>query len=530
MREKAAKKGIIYCRVSSVGQVEGTSLAMQKDACLAYCKTNNILVSDVFIEKGESAKTTERTEFIKAIDICKQAKGSIDYFIVWKIDRFARHTSDHFRVKTLLSQYGVSIRSVTEIIGEDPQGHLMETILAGFAQFDNDIRAIRSRNGMAERMRQGIWVWRAPLGYKRTHKGANLSIDPKTAPIIHLIFETYATGTHTYQSVADVLKRLGHKTATGKYPFPQQIEKIVRNPIYCGIIRAWGEEHKAAFEPIIDMYLFNKCQNGYKDRIRNGPRKIKNPDFPLRRLIACSECYKPLTASTSTGRHGKKYPYYHHQHQDCPNATFIPRTVLEETFTTYLQHISPTLKYEAAFKAVVTDICDNDSEVTKAAHDRHSKELVNIEKERKRIFDAHRTGIYSDAEFIEQKSSIDQRIMHQQANKPDNTGDDFDINAALDFCLSFTRDSASQWHRLGFPEKLRFQKLVFSGNIPFDGKNFGIAELSPIYTLHEEYAHDESNLVTRIRADWNLIRTELQKWLEFHDRLNGGEEPSSQCS
>jgi hypothetical protein len=29
--------------------------------------------------------------------------------------------------------------------------------------------------------------------------------------------------------------------------------------------------------------------------------------------------------------------------------------------------------------------------------------------------------------------------------------------------------------------------------------------------------------VTRIRADWNLIRTELQKWLEFRDRINGGQ-------
>ena len=42
MNLEHTKTGVIYCRVSSVEQVEGTSLTMQKEACRAYCKKNGI--------------------------------------------------------------------------------------------------------------------------------------------------------------------------------------------------------------------------------------------------------------------------------------------------------------------------------------------------------------------------------------------------------------------------------------------------------------------------------------------------------
>lgn len=517
MRGDENKNGIIYCRVSSTEQIEGTSLSMQKEACRNYCKQQGISVGEVFIEKGESAKTAERTEFIKAIDYCKQAKGTIDYFVVWKIDRFARHTSDHFRVKTLLAQYGVSIRSVTETIGEDPQGHLMETILAGFAQFDNDIRAVRSRNGMEERLRQGIWVWRAPLGYYRTEKGANLSIHPKTAPLIKAAFEAYATGAHTYESLANLLTRRGFRLPTGKEPYPQLLEKIIKNPIYCGVIRVWGAEHNGAFEPIIDERLFNKCQSGYKDRIKSGPRNIKNPDFPLRRLVVCDACRVPLTASASTGRHGKKYPYYHHQKQDCPKASFVPRDAFEQEFVSYLRRLSPSLKYEKAFKAIVLDIWRNNHKVIENARRRQRAEHDKLEKERQRIFNAHRSGVYSDVEFLEQKATINRRISQLQIDglpEPDG-GDEFDMEEALDYCFDFARDPAARWQHLDYPGKLRFQKLLFDGNIPFDGSKFGTAQMSPIYALSERYAGDPTNLVTPIRAGWNRYIIELKKWQAF---------------
>jgi site-specific DNA recombinase len=515
MNSEKPKKAIIYCRVSSAEQVDGTSLDTQQQACRDYCKRRNITIERVFIERGESAKTTDRTQFLAAIDYCKQAKGQINTFVVWKLDRFARQTSDHFKVKALLSQYGVTLQSVTETIGDDPQGNLMETILAGFAQFDNDIRAQRSRNGMQEKLRNGVWVWGAPYGYCRTEKGGNLVIDPETAPLIRMVFEAYASKSHTYDSVAELLQKRGFFSQKGKAPYRQLIAKIVRNPLYCGVIRMWGEEHKGSFAPIVSPDIFNKCQERFKDRVQLAPRKAKNPEFPLRRFVVCAECQQPLTGSASTGRHGKKYPYYHHQRQACPKAAFIPRDQLETKFVEHLTDITPTPKFERSFKTIVTDLYSNRYKTIEASCQRHDRELQKLNTARQRIFEAHTKGLYSDDDFLQQKRDIDQRIAKQQSLRPDQEAPPIDVDAALDFALDMIRNAPQRWPELSLEDRARFHKLIFDGQITFDGEKFGTAKLSPIYALYRDFGPDLSTLVTPRGQIWNHILQELQSWFEL---------------
>ena len=159
------KKGIIYVRVSSVDQTQGTSLDNQERACLEYAANSGIEVVRTFIEKGESATAANRTEFLKALEFCRQNRGELDFFIVWKIDRFARNTTDHFSVRAKLTQYGITLQSVTEPITQDHIGKLMETFLAGYAEFENEVRKQRCTGGMQGRLREGIWCWWPPIGY-----------------------------------------------------------------------------------------------------------------------------------------------------------------------------------------------------------------------------------------------------------------------------------------------------------------------------------------------------------------------------
>lgn len=156
---------VIYCRVSSREQVEGTSLDSQETACREYAHKHNLTVSRVFVEEGESAKFADRTQLLELLDYCRSKAYKVEVLIVWKIDRFARNVEDHYTLKAALRKSGVNVVSVTEPIQSDPNGKLLETILAGFAQFDNDIRAIRSVQGMQQRLRDGIFPWKPPLGY-----------------------------------------------------------------------------------------------------------------------------------------------------------------------------------------------------------------------------------------------------------------------------------------------------------------------------------------------------------------------------
>src|SRR5271169_1762407 len=117
--------GIIYCRVSSKEQIEGTSLESQETACREYAEAKHINVLRVFVEQGESAKFADRTQLVELIDFCRLNKGSVQSLIVWKLDRFARNVGDHFHIKATLAKYGVAIISVTEPIDGNPEGKLM---------------------------------------------------------------------------------------------------------------------------------------------------------------------------------------------------------------------------------------------------------------------------------------------------------------------------------------------------------------------------------------------------------------------
>jgi len=46
--------------VSSAEQIDGKSLAVQEAERRAFCARNGWTVAEVFVEKGESAKTTDR--------------------------------------------------------------------------------------------------------------------------------------------------------------------------------------------------------------------------------------------------------------------------------------------------------------------------------------------------------------------------------------------------------------------------------------------------------------------------------------
>jgi site-specific DNA recombinase len=67
--------GIIYRRVSSKEQIEGTSLQTQELACRDYARSKNIKILKIFVEQGESAKFADRTQLIELIDFCRQIKG-----------------------------------------------------------------------------------------------------------------------------------------------------------------------------------------------------------------------------------------------------------------------------------------------------------------------------------------------------------------------------------------------------------------------------------------------------------------------
>src|SRR5438128_401451 len=101
-------KAVTYSRVSTEDQAErGYSLEAQEKDCRQFALNNSYEVDKAFIERGESAKTQNRTELIKMLDYLCKNKAKIQAIIVWKIDRLTRSTADYHALIATFSKLGI---------------------------------------------------------------------------------------------------------------------------------------------------------------------------------------------------------------------------------------------------------------------------------------------------------------------------------------------------------------------------------------------------------------------------------------
>lgn len=507
---KKQRKAIVYCRVSSTEQVQGTSLSNQKEACLEYAERKNLNVVKTFTERGESATAANRTEFLKALEYCREHKDTIDAFIVWKIDRFARNTTDHFAVRAKLIQYGATLHSVTEPITDDPQGKLMETMLAGFAEFENEVRKQRCQAGMVSRLKEGIWCWKPPIGYTHSKKRRDKrkthpdEPDPERFYLIQKALKLYAKGEYNISELTAKLNEWGFKTREGKDAYKQLVETILKNKFYAGILEnPWnGEEYMGKHQPMITKEEFYQIQ-AVKDAYSNNataPRLHLHPDFPLRRFVRCAECGEDYTASWSTGRN-KKYAYYRCNSKACKNySKNIPRQELEEAFITKLEEVAPTEEFMRVFEAAVLDEWDRRHKTLTKEKERYNGHLERLETKKERVLQLRVEGEISKEEFSEIKDKIENEITALQISSNEISIDRDELQAGLTYAKKYMCDLARQWQDMSVKQQQRLQDLVFPEGLEYEktAGTFGTAALPHIFELNRQFDGDESMVVAGV--------------------------------
>jgi hypothetical protein len=183
----------------------------------------------------------------------------------------------------------------------------MEGVLAAFAQFDNDVRADRTRAGMKAALELGRWPFLAPLGYLNAPRGIGKSLvpDPERAPIVCRAFEEYATGRFTKQQLLEQARAWGLTNRRDRPLTSQAIGVLLKNQLYAGIVDvpAYGVRAKHGdFEPLISEDLFYRVQAVLSGRVPSTtPQQRAHPDFPLRGFVRCESCGRGLTGSWSKG-------------------------------------------------------------------------------------------------------------------------------------------------------------------------------------------------------------------------------------
>jgi len=516
-------KGIVYLRVSSEEQVKGTSLENQDELCRAYCKSKDIEVVGIYREEGASAKTAQRAEFLRAIEFCRKNKGKIGAFVVYKVDRFARNTEDHFYVRKMLIDYGVTLHSVTEPIGNNPAEKFIETVLAGSAEFDNAVRAQRCIDGMSARFNQGIYPFKPPIGYscqyarkKGLKKNEPDQPDRQIFPILQEALKKFSTGIYTQASIVQLLDERRLNKIRGIETLPQFVSRILGKHLkfYAGIlVNPWThEEIKGLHKPMITEEEYFKIQMILSGRPGDIKKIKKNPNFPLRRTVKCGICGRPLTGSCSRGNGGQYY-YYHCYNKKCSTyGKVTSKARLENDFVEFLNSITPKKEFLASFNSTVLTLWKEKDSLLKEEARKYQKQLETLQEKRKRIFEMREDGSYSLEEFRERKGETDSAIMAIKISLDETRIDQFDIEGVLSYATILICNLGRQWLDLA-NSHLRFQKMVFPDGIPYiRGKGFGTCRLGLIYEFNQTCHLNKSLLVHFTLISWNQIMAELREW------------------
>ena len=504
-------KGIIYTRVSSDEQVKGTSLDDQDFKCRQYCAEKGIEVIKLFKEEGASAKSADRKEFLNAINFCAKHKGQVEAFVVLRVDRFARNTEDHFSVRKILADYKVTLHSVTEPIGNNPIEKFMETLLAASAEFDNSIRARRCSDGMIAKIKQGIWPWKPPIGYKCLRnksmgqkKSEPDQPDERIFPIIQKALKEYATGMYSQADIARLLEREGLTKLTGVRNSLQFVDRILSRHVkfYAGIlsntITGDDTEYEGLHQPMItreEMARVLFLKSGGKISIR---RERLNQNFPLKRTVLCSSCNRPLSGSTSRG-HGGRYHYYHCYNKQCElNGKVIAKEDLEKDFMKHLAKITPKEEFLAMFNASVLEEWKDKGMLFESQAVAHDSQIKKLEAKKKHIYTMRENQEYSAEEFKARKDEIENEILTANISRSEAKIDQFDIEGALAYANHFITNITRQWFDCSPHLRARFQKLVFpEGIVYYRKEGFRTSQLGYIYSLNQQFSDKTSDVVDR---------------------------------
>ena len=308
------KRAIRYLRFSQLGQSNG-SIERQElytDQWLSY---NNVELIDTFIDRGKSARTFDRPDFIKLKEFITKHHKTVDYLLVDQLDRFSRDAGEAMSmVKLLQRKYNIQVVSVTEgiIFDYDTPGSFFRAGLQLLlAEEDNINRSIKVKGGLyTAKAKEGRYVYKnAPFGYRKEgeRKDRRLIVEEAEAKIIRFIYESYLKNTPLYL-IKEQARQLGFTTKGN-----MAVERVLTNPVYAGQLKVdaykdyAGGLFKGIHEPIIDMTTWKMVQEKIK-----GPsaiRAIIDDEIPLRGILKC-HCGHPLSGAPSRGKSGKYFYYY----------------------------------------------------------------------------------------------------------------------------------------------------------------------------------------------------------------------------
>lgn len=448
------KKYFSYVRVSTQRQGQsGTSLTEQLSAIENYAQRFNLRIVKQY-EERETAAKTGRPVFLEMLKALKQnqAQG----IVIHKIDRSARNLKDWAELGTLID-LGIEVHFANESLDLNSRGGRLSADIQAVVASDY-IRNLReeTKKGLYGRLKQGLYPFRARVGYLDKGKGKPKEIDPLQAPLVKQAFELYATGNIGLNALVEKMYELGLRNKNNNKISRNGLVCILKNPFYMGLIKidVTNELFVGQHQPIISKELFDQVQDVFAGKKHK--KQIKH-FFVFRKHIVCQACQNILIPEKQ-----KSYIYYRCQTKPCPQKTIREELIESELLKTY-RNLAFNEQETELMKQQIEDYKRSEPEQAEAMK---NQLLMNLEQSNIRLnklADAYVDGVFDKETYLQKKNQIilEQKEIREQLQRITAKPDEI-INQVEEFLELLNKAYLS--YKIGEPEEKRHLVKITTSN------------------------------------------------------------------
>lgn len=274
-----------YARVSTDKNDQLNSLENQSNYFREMIDENkNWHLVGEYIDEGISGTSVKNREnFLKMIEDAKQ--GKLDLIVTKEISRFSRNVVDSIKYTEELLRHGTAVFFISDNINTlYPDSEFRLTLMSSLAQDEVRKLSERVKFGIKRMIKEGKIIGGNLTGYYK--KDGKMIINEEERPIIEILFNLYATGKYSFESISDFLFEKGYQNKNGNPYSGTTLKKLLINPRFKGYYTAnlsrveSYKTHKKIpipkekqiiyktdlIEPIVSEELWNKANDLYQKR------------------------------------------------------------------------------------------------------------------------------------------------------------------------------------------------------------------------------------------------------------------------
>ncbi|MFQ5861430.1 MAG: recombinase family protein [Dehalococcoidia bacterium] len=444
-----------YVRDSTLDQRDGYGPDIQRHNIQRFVQSYGVLLGERWYTEFVSGRqVAKRYEFQRILEDARLDR--FDVLLVDHTSRFGRNQEDSIRYKRELMDLGKVVVFVSQgIISGSERDFITERINETLDEAYSRNLSRYVRAGCAEKAARGHALGRPPLGYRTERsaggRGAWHAVDDATMPVLLAMLRGYASGKHSFDTLAQELNARGFRMSRGRPFTASSISTVLNNRFYEGNVvyhrgRPDEEVIKGAHHvPEEARELWLRCQEVRRERGQPGwhsPSERRQRVYPLTGVLVCDGCGQPFHGVGCFNK-GRLYPRMEHGWHRCgmrPESVPAPRVEQE-----FAHRVLACISLDNGWRqAVLRALASEGPEPDRSLEiKRIDAALANLRKQ-------HLWGALSDEEFKTEFQAL-QRQRKSVEPRPTPTQ-----NIDLDRAAQSLRDLPALWQHPGVtPEQRR---------------------------------------------------------------------------